>query len=685
MSKLKKILSLRNRVSRRTLLIGAAATAVALLFSAASVQGWEYSNSVNFCANTCHDVHPEESEAFHDSYHARVKCTECHMGRLNVWQSVVIKSTHFRRGPAVLLNRYGRPTHSESMRPANESCERCHWPPAFHSDTVREIKHFAPDQDNTEKRTYLILKTGAGDRESGLGYGIHWHITNPVEYIATDEHSQDIRWVRTTLPDGRTVEYNDVINPMTPEEFTEAKVHIVDCADCHNRVGHPFPYPERAVDEAIADGRLSRDLPYAKKEMVNLLTNDYPDQETALVAVEQVKARYESTYPELAVTHAAEIEQAAQTARELIKRLVFEKPGVTWESFPDNSRHKEFAGCFRCHNGKHLSPEGESIRLHCNICHSIPLVVGEGDRPPALPLGSIQEPASHLEVNFIADHRFQANGECVECHGEIAFGDDDSSFCANSACHGQAWPSVELDAAFPHPVTLEGKHAQAWCHDCHEGVAKPEYECANCHEPPTQPHFGETCEDCHTPDGFELAIMPSFQHPVPLEGEHAELDCMACHSAGLDLTYECATCHEPPPSVQPHFGETCEDCHTPDGFIPANLENLQHPIPLEGKHATVDCIACHNISPTLSENTCTSCHQSAQDHPATLCQACHNPEGWAESVAETMAQAPPVSHSLEGMADCLLCHDPSGKAVPSPADHKSFANETCMLCHQAAP
>ena len=69
----------------------------------------------------------------------------------------------------------------------------------------------------------------------------------------------------------------------------------------------------------------------------------------------------------------------------------------------------------------------------------------------------------------MADHRFQANDECAACHGEIEFGSDDSSFCANSACHGQAWPEVELDAAFPHPIALEGKHAEVWCHDCHAG------------------------------------------------------------------------------------------------------------------------------------------------------------------------------------------------------------------------
>jgi hypothetical protein len=585
-----------------------------------SVQVWEYSNSVGFCSNACHNVHPEEPAAFQDSYHARVKCTECHMGRVGTLHSVALKVSHFRHLPEVLTGNYGRPTASETLRPPNESCERCHWPPAFHGDTVREIRHYLPDEANTAKRTILILKTGGGERERGLGFGIHWHITNKVEFIATDEHKQEVRWVRSTLPDGRTVEYSDVTNPMSPEEFVEAEVKVMDCVDCHNRVGHPFPYPERAADNAIADGRLSRDLPFAKKEMTDLLSDDYPDQETALAAIETVRERYETTYPQVAAAYPDEIDQAAETAQDLVKRLVFERPGVTWQSFPDNGQHKEFAGCFRCHDGNHLSPEGESIRLHCNICHSIPVTVGEGDRPPQMPVVSVEEPASHLAANFMADHRFQADESCVKCHGEVAFGNDDTSFCANSACHGQAWPEVELDAAFVHPITLEGKHAEVWCHDCHVGVTKPVYECANCHQPPAQPHFGQRCEDCHTPAGFELATLDSFQHPVPLEGEHAALDCMACHAADPGPTFECTACHRPPEN---HFEQSCDDCHTP--------------------------------------------------------------EGWGASAASILGQLPQIPHALVGLDQCLLCHDPDGVSVPAPADHKAFSNEQCTLCHQSAP
>jgi hypothetical protein len=672
----------KRRIPGRTvLLIGGAFVLGFVVLGVIAIQVWEYSNSVAFCANTCHDVHPEEVAAFQDSYHANVKCTECHMGRGGTIENIFRKASHFRHLPEVIFDTYDRPLESETMRPANESCEKCHWPPAFHGDTVREIQRFQPDEENTEKRTYLILKTGAGTREEGLGYGIHWHITNPVEYIATDEHKQDIRWVRTTLPDGRTIEYSDVTSPLSPEEIESAEKKVMDCVDCHNRVGHPFPPPENLIDEALASGALSQDLPYAKKEMLDVLSASYANQEEAMESVDVVRARYEAEHPDVAASSADEIEQADQLAKQLLTQLVFEEPGVTWRDFYDNGKHKDFAGCFRCHDGKHLSESGESIRLHCNICHNVPETVTAGERPPQVPLSYVQEPSSHLETNFIADHRFLANDDCASCHGEVHFGADDSSFCANSSCHGRSWPYVELDAAFPHPIELVGKHAEAWCYSCHEGVEKPEYKCANCHEPPMQPHFGTVCEDCHTPLGWELADLGDFEHPVPLEGAHASLDCSDCHTAGKELTYECANCHEPPSET--HFGPNCQDCHTPTSFEEATLPPELHPVPLVGAHQRATCDVCHADGGRVPEYVCSNCHKPPENHFPGNCDACHTPEGFAESASFLVDMAPRIKHELEGREDCLMCHDPAGQIKPAPSNHGEYQNEQCTLCHKA--
>ena len=687
MAKLKEIPTRNNHTIRKTLFTGAAVVLGLIVFSIVGIQAWEWSNSTEFCTNVCHDVHPEEPVAYQDSYHARVKCVECHMSRVGTLYNLSLKASHAKHLFAVLARQYEHPEEAETLRPANESCERCHWPPSFHYDTVLEIKHFEPDEQNTEKHVYLILKTGGGPREKGLGYGIHWHIMNQVEYIATDKHKQDIPWVRAILPNGRTVEYNDIVNPLSAEEIASAEKQVMDCVDCHNQIGHPFHSPEYLVDTALAEGRLSTDLPFVKEEMAELLSVNYTSQQDALEAVESLPARYETAYPDIAAAYAAEIEQATEVAKELVVRLVFEEPGVSWRSFPNNNGHgghKDFPGCFRCHDGEHLSPEGESIRLHCNICHSIPALLNPGDRPPLMPVVSAQEPPSHSETNFMADHRFLANGACVDCHGEIAFGSDDSSFCANSVCHGRTWPSVDLDAAFPHPIELEGKHAEVWCHNCHRGIEKPSYECANCHEPPMASHFGDTCEDCHTPEGFGQAVMAaSFEHPVSLENGHATLDCIACHAEGQSLVYECATCHEPPSAA--HFGPNCEECHAPTSFKGATIPPELHPIPLIGAHLRATCNICHDGE--TPEYVCSNCHRPPENHLEGTCDKCHTPEGWQDSAASLAALSPEIPHGLDGLEDCLVCHDPAGDIEPIPANHEDggYINEQCGLCHKAAP
>ncbi|MGD2177103.1 MAG: NapC/NirT family cytochrome c [Anaerolineae bacterium] len=577
MTKLKRIFSPKTPF-QRGLLIAAAFILGFIVLGIISIQVWEATNSTGFCANVCHDVHPEEPIARRDFYHAQVECVECHMGRVSTLRKVVLKASHARHLPETLFQQYGRPVEAETLIPPDQSCERCHWPPSFHGDTVREIEHYEPDRENTLVTTYLALRTGSGGaRIQGIGEGIHWHIANQVEFIATDEHKQEISWVRAARPDGSTVEYNDITDPLSAEEIAIANRETMDCADCHNQIGHPFYSPDRLVDLAMETGQLSTELPYAKREVVGILSRDYESQEEAMMAAESLVEQYEATYPEVAGDYEEEVEQAADVARSLVELVIFEEEGVTWESFPDHmghGGHKPFPGCFRCHNGRLQSEEGDPVRIQCNLCHSIPEKAGPGAQPPELPASKPEEPASHLVPGFLAEHRWQASDECAECHGEIEFGADDTSFCATSSCHGQVWPQLDLDPTQEHAIPLEGQHAEAWCHDCHEGTREPVYECANCHEPPPD-HYGAQCEDCHTPVGFAEATLggqgqafDEAAHPFPLNHGGAEKDCSLCHPGG-DLTrYACYTCHGPERTRGLHEAQDigdifakCTDCH----------------------------------------------------------------------------------------------------------------------------
>jgi hypothetical protein len=42
-----------------------------------------------------------------------------------------------------------------------------------------------------------------------------------------------------------------------------------------------------------------------------------------------------------------------------------------WKHFPDNISHVYTPGCFRCHDGNHISDDGKVISNDCNSCHKI--------------------------------------------------------------------------------------------------------------------------------------------------------------------------------------------------------------------------------------------------------------------------------------------------------------------------
>ena len=183
-----------------------------LLVLTGTVYGWNYTNSPEFCGSACHTM-PPEYNAYLRSPHARVRCVECHIGRDVVTTQFTRKAGDLRHVILTVTEDYEFPIYTRAMRPARESCETCHFPEKFSDDSLREVRTFQTDQDNSLERTYLIMKTGGGSKREGLGRGIHWHIENEVRYLATDNLEQDIPYVRAIDDDGNITEYT-----MSPQE-----------------------------------------------------------------------------------------------------------------------------------------------------------------------------------------------------------------------------------------------------------------------------------------------------------------------------------------------------------------------------------------------------------------------------------------------------------------------------------
>ncbi len=86
-------------------------------------------DSTEFCGMACHKVMQPEYTAFQRSPHVRVGCAGCHIGPGAEW-FVKAKISGSWQLIAVAFDLYPRPipTPVHSLRPANGTCEQCHWP-----------------------------------------------------------------------------------------------------------------------------------------------------------------------------------------------------------------------------------------------------------------------------------------------------------------------------------------------------------------------------------------------------------------------------------------------------------------------------------------------------------------------------------------------------------------------------
>lgn len=415
-----------------------------LIVVSGGIYGWEYTNSSEFCGTACHTMPPQDT-AYKQSPHANVTCEECHIGRASFGNQLMRKSQGLKEAYYQVFNLYELPIRAKALRPARDTCEKCHQPETFSDDSLRVLSRFAGDLHNTPSRVYLIMKTGGGAKRAGLGRGIHWHIVNKVEYYPTDELDQEIPYVRVYNDDGSTTEYVDVESGFDPATIDESQLVIMDCVTCHNRITHEFSFPEESVNAAMARGQIDPEIPVIRKKAVDALSVEYASREQAFAAFDEIETYYKNTeyYP----GRGEQIRSAIQALKDIYDRTVFHDQEINWTTYPNNLGHINSPGCFRCHDGKHLNDQQQAIRLECNVCHSIPVVSGSDDFVTRIEISRGPEPESHLNPNWISLHNEAFGPSCAACHSmEDPGGISNTSFCSNSACHGSVYTFAGFDA-----------------------------------------------------------------------------------------------------------------------------------------------------------------------------------------------------------------------------------------------
>jgi hypothetical protein len=352
-----------------------------------SFRTYEFTESVEFCGTVCHTPMKPEYTAYLESPHARVACAECHIGSGATW-FVKSKLSGTYQVYSTLMNRFARPipTPLKSLRPAQQTCEKCHWPGKFFGDTAKVLHHYLADEQNSPWTIQLLLKIGGGDPSFGPVGGIHWHmnISNKVEYIATDDRRKTIPWVAITDQNGKVTVYQSTGNSLKPAQVAAAPHRVMDCIDCHNRPTHIYHSPIESVDRAIYTGRISSRIPFIKKQAVLALTGKYATAEEAGKGISRtLAAYYQSRHADFANAHPELLKNAIAEVRSIYAHNFFPEMKVNWRAYPDNIGHKEFSGCFRCHDGNHVSADGKRITRDCRACHTI-IAQGPGETPPSI-------------------------------------------------------------------------------------------------------------------------------------------------------------------------------------------------------------------------------------------------------------------------------------------------------------
>jgi hypothetical protein len=345
-------------------------------------------------------------------------------------------------------------------------------------------------------------------------------------------------------------------------------------------------------------------------------------------------------------------------------------------------------------------------------------------------------------------HRFATAGgglKCLECHTEInqrltanqgfhaavVKRDNPNKDCAR--CHvehnGENFQLIRWEPSkerFDHNKAgypLEGKHAQIQCKDCHNaGRIQPEWQklikqkdlnhsylglsraCIACHEDFHKGQLGKDCQSCHNTTNWKQVT--SFDHSktrYPLTGLHAKVACAKCHvPVGPEQTPKytglkfgsCSNCH-----ADPHHGafqKECASCHVTAGWkvlsgagVSSQFDHSKTNFPLLGKHAAVDCAACHrsgNFQEPIPYKLCSDCHkpdphsgQFAKRKDGDKCESCHTVGGW-KPANFTLKDHATSDYPLEGAhakVVCAKCHIPAGTATKYEI---KFA--LCTDCHK---
>jgi hypothetical protein len=314
------------------------------------------------------------------------------------------------------------------------------------------------------------------------------------------------------------------------------------------------------------------------------------------------------------------------------------------------------------------------LKTQCSACHE------DGKRYSDTPVACYD---CHKESDI---HKGKQGKKCDKCHS------------------AKSWK----DSSFDHEKTdfpLRGAHKTTACDACHINRKYKDTPgtCISCHriQDVHQGRYNDKCESCHTSKKWDDI---KFDHDkdtkYKLTGKHRKTTCDACHTNGniykQKLKTDCFSCHRNDDSHKGKNGNKCESCHVTTLWTRARFDHdKKTDFPLRGKHADLECIACHkgDLEKDKLKSECYTCHRKDDVHKGKQgekCNDCHNEKGWRDGVLfdHDLSRFPLIG--IHAATPCEECHlstaygDTSLECnyCHSTDDvHKTQLGTNCELCH----
>ncbi|WP_461630314.1 hypothetical protein [Labilibaculum euxinus] len=319
----------------------------------------------------------------------------------------------------------------------------------------------------------------------------------------------------------------------------------------------------------------------------------------------------------------------------------------------NNEKFQHFAGikfnsCTSCHTDVHNNKFGPN----CTDCHTVNsfrsvTALSNFDHNST----NFKLSGKHRNVDCKSCHKGSyttpiAHNRCSNCHQDYHQGQFTakklSPDCKN--CHsvnGFAGSSYSIDQHNKSQFPLRGAHLATPCFACHQQNEKWQFRnigktCVDCHENIHKNiisdgfYPNQNCTACHQENTWNQIEFDHNLTAFKLKGAHTKQDCRACHFTknnqgeaiqkftGFDQ--ECLSCHQDEHQKQfEKKGTTnCLNCHHHDDWKIANFNHDKTDFKLEGKHAVIDCNACHKpleMNQTFytqykfKDFSCATCHQ----------------------------------------------------------------------------